>query len=109
LRSRPWPQSLVALRDAIRYGDRLPAATEPIGTVAELVEAFLARHRVEEATRKKPRQLKQATRAFGERRLETVQPKARIRRLHAVDRVEPDGAHAHHARSYGLSAVEAGG
>jgi integrase len=64
-----------ALRNAIRYGDRLPAATEPIGTVSELVEAFLARHRVDEATRKKLRaQLKHATRAFGERPLETLQP-----------------------------------
>src|SRR5215203_2622071 len=42
----------IALRDAIRYGDRL-LATESIGTIAELVEAFLARHRVDEATRKK--------------------------------------------------------
>jgi integrase len=64
----------IALRNAIRYGDRVPA-TESIGTVAELVEAFLARHRVDEATRKKLRtQLRYATRSFGERRLETLEP-----------------------------------
>jgi integrase len=67
-------EQAIALRNAIRYGDRLPA-TESIGTVAELVEAFLARHRVDEATRKKLRtQLRYATRSFGERRLESLQP-----------------------------------
>jgi integrase len=40
-----------------------------------LVDAFLARHRVDEATRKKLRaQLRYATRSFGGRRLETLQP-----------------------------------
>jgi integrase len=68
-------EQAIALLNAIRYGDRLPAATEQIGTVGELVEAFLARHRVDEATRKKLRtQLRYATRSFGERRLETLQP-----------------------------------
>jgi hypothetical protein len=47
----------------------------PVALVSELVEAFLARHRVDEATRKKLRtQLRYATRSFGERRLETLQP-----------------------------------
>jgi integrase len=65
----------VARANAIRFGDPLPAQTLPIGTVDELVEAFLARHRVDEATLRKLRsQLRHATDAFGERRLETLQP-----------------------------------
>jgi integrase len=65
----------VARSNAIRFGDSLPAQTLPIGTVEELVEAFLARHRVDEATLRKLRsQLRHAIDAFGERRLETLQP-----------------------------------
>jgi hypothetical protein len=65
----------VAHKAAIRFGDSLPQSVSPIGTVAELVEAFLARHRVDQATTRKLRaQLKHATTAFGERRLETLQP-----------------------------------
>ncbi len=59
---------------AIRFGDKQPVASS-IATVAELVEAFLARHRVDEATTRKLRaQLKHATASFGDRRLETLQP-----------------------------------
>jgi len=65
----------VARANAIRFGDPLPAQTLPVGTVEELVEAFLARHRVDEATLRKLRsQLRHATDAFGERQLETLQP-----------------------------------
>jgi hypothetical protein len=60
---------------ALRFHDPLPHATAPIDTVADLVHAFLARHRVDAATTKKLRaQLKHATGAFGDRRLETLQP-----------------------------------
>ena len=60
---------------AIRFGDRLPQPASPISTVQDLVDAFLARHRVDEATTRKLRsQLKHATAAFGDRRLETLQP-----------------------------------
>src|SRR5688572_15623877 len=53
---------------AIRFGDRLPHPLQPIGTVSELVDAFLARHRVDQATTRKLRtQLKHATVAFGDR------------------------------------------
>jgi integrase len=46
-----------------------------IVTVSDLVDAFLARHRVDEATTRKLRsQLKRATEAFGDRRIETLQP-----------------------------------
>jgi integrase len=64
----------VERKNQIRYGDTVttPAA---ISTVTELVEAFLARHRVDEATRRKLRtQLKHATTAFGDRDLRTLQP-----------------------------------
>jgi integrase len=65
----------VARETAIRFGDRLSQPVSPISTVDELVDAFLARHRVDEATKRKLRaQLKHATRAFGDRRLETMQP-----------------------------------
>jgi integrase len=65
----------VARANAIRFGDPLPALTLPIGTVEELVEAFLVRHRVDEATLRKLRsQLRHAIDGFGERRLETLQP-----------------------------------
>ena len=62
------------MRRAIRFGDKQPV-TSSIATVAELVDAFLARHRVDEATTRKLRaQLKHATASFGDRRLETLQP-----------------------------------
>jgi integrase len=65
----------VARANAIRFGDPVPAQALPIGTVEELVDAFLARHRVDEATLRKLRsQLRHATTAFGERRPETLQP-----------------------------------
>jgi len=35
---------------AIRFGDKQPPVTSNIATVNELVAAFLARHRVDEAT-----------------------------------------------------------
>jgi integrase len=63
-----------ARRNAIRFGERL-AAPVAIATVTELVEAFLARHRVDEATTRKLRaQLKHAVKAFGDRRPETLRP-----------------------------------
>jgi integrase len=65
----------VAYAAARRFGDVLPAPASTIGTVSELVDAFLARHRVDEATLRKLRsQLKRATAAFGDRRLESLQP-----------------------------------
>jgi integrase len=65
----------VARATALRFGDRLPHPVSNIGTVSELVDAFLQRHRVDEATKRKLRaQLKHATTAFGDRRLETLQP-----------------------------------
>jgi integrase len=68
-------EETVAREAATRFGDRLPQPASPIGTVTDLVEAFLARHRVDEATTRKLRsQLKHATSAFGDRRLETLQP-----------------------------------
>jgi len=61
--------------NAIRFGDPLPAQTLPIGTVEELVGAFLARHRVDKATLRTLRfRLNHAVAAFGERRIETLQP-----------------------------------
>jgi integrase len=60
---------------AIRFGDHLPQPASPISTVEDPVEAFLARHRVDEATTRKLRaQLKHAVAAFGDRRLEALQP-----------------------------------
>jgi integrase len=68
-------QEAVAREDALRFGDRLPQPVSPIVDVSGLVEAFLARHRVDEATTRKLRsQLKHATAAFGDRRPETLQP-----------------------------------
>jgi integrase len=65
----------VARETALRFGDRLPQPASPIGTVNELVDAFLARHRVDAATKRKLRtQLKRARDEFGDRRLETLQP-----------------------------------
>jgi integrase len=65
----------VARAAALRFGDRLPQPVSPIATVSELVEAFLARHRVDEATTRKLRtQLKHAITTFGDRRPETLQP-----------------------------------
>jgi integrase len=65
----------VARATALRFGDRLPQPASPIGTVSELVDAFLARHRVDEATLRTLRfRLNHATAAFGDRRIETLQP-----------------------------------
>jgi len=65
----------VARETALRFGDRLPQPASNIATVSDLVEAFLQRHRVDEATKRKLRaQLKHAKDAFGDRRLETLQP-----------------------------------
>jgi integrase len=61
--------------NAIRFGDPLPAQTLSVGTVDELVKAFLARHRVDPATLRTLRfRLNHATAAFGDRRIETLQP-----------------------------------
>ena len=64
-----------AARDAaIRFGDQLPTR-QAVSTVSELVEAFLARHRVDEATLRTLRfRLNHAVGAFGDRRIETLQP-----------------------------------
>jgi integrase len=65
----------VARETAIRFGDRLPQPRSNIATVSDLVEAFLQRHRVDEATKRKLRtQLKHARDAFGDRPLATLQP-----------------------------------
>lgn len=65
----------VARQTAMRFGDRLPQPVSNIGTVNELVDAFLARHRVDEATKRKlGSQLKHARTAFGDRPLATLQP-----------------------------------
>jgi integrase len=65
----------VARAAALRFGDELPAERPQIATVQELVDAFLAAHRVDEATLRKLRsQLKHATTSFGGRRIETLQP-----------------------------------
>jgi integrase len=64
----------ISRKNALRFGDKIEMKTT-IVTVSELVEAFLARHRVDEATTRKLRsQLKRATEAFGDRRIETLQP-----------------------------------
>jgi integrase len=63
------------LAAAVRFGDPLPQQAPNVSSIAGLVEAFLARHRVDEATTRKLRtQLKHAVRAFGDRRPETLQP-----------------------------------
>jgi integrase len=60
---------------ALRFGDEMLRPTPSITNVSELVDAFLARHRVDEATIRKLRsQLKHATAAFGDRPPETLQP-----------------------------------
>jgi integrase len=65
----------VAHAAAIRFGDRLPKPVSNIATVTDLVDAFLARHRVDAATKRKLRaQLKHAKDQFGGRRIETLQP-----------------------------------
>jgi integrase len=62
----------VARKAAAKFGDKQPV-TSNIETVDDLVGAFLARHRVDEATVRKLRsQLKHATSAFGDRRIETL-------------------------------------
>jgi integrase len=68
-------EEAVARAAALRFGDRLPTPGPAIATVTELVEAFLARHRVDEATLRTLRfRLNHATTAFGDRRIETLQP-----------------------------------
>jgi integrase len=63
-----------ARASAVRFGD-LHVDVPEFSTVSELIDAFLVRHRVDEATRRKLRaQLKHAARAFGDRRPETLQP-----------------------------------
>jgi integrase len=64
-----------AARDAaLRFGDQLPTH-QAVTTVADLIEAFLARHRVDEATLRTLRfRLNHAVAAFGDRRIETLQP-----------------------------------
>lgn len=64
----------VATETAVRFGDKVtPSAS--ISTVAELVEAFLARYRVDEATKRTVRaRLKYATGSFGGRPLRSLQP-----------------------------------
>jgi integrase len=64
-----------AARDAtVRHGDQLPTR-QTVATVSELVEAFLARHRVDEATLRTLRfRLNHAVASFGDRRIETLQP-----------------------------------
>jgi integrase len=64
----------VARRNALRFGD---VDTPPVAlsTVEELVDAFLTRHRVDEATLRTLRfRLNHATAAFGERSIETLTP-----------------------------------
>ncbi|HXH89804.1 MAG TPA: site-specific integrase [Gaiellaceae bacterium] len=59
--------------NALRRGER-PAAAD-IPTVAVLVERFLATHEVDQATTDKLRyELKHATRAFGEQRIDQLRP-----------------------------------
>jgi integrase len=58
---------------ALKRGDRPPATEIP--TVNELVRTFLATHDVDPATIDKLRyELKHATRAFGDRRVDTLRP-----------------------------------
>jgi integrase len=67
-------EQALARDTAIHFGD---SHTDRCGfaTVTELIDAFLARHRVDEATTRKLRvQLKHAVKAFGDRRPETLQP-----------------------------------
>src|SRR5262249_60297928 len=62
----------VARQKALRFGD---PGLPKISTVNELVDAFLARHTVDEATLRKMRsQLQHARRVFGDRPLHTLQP-----------------------------------
>src|SRR5438046_1764643 len=68
-------EKAVARAAAFRFGDRLPEERPAIRDVRELVDAFLARHRVDEATKRKLRsQLRHATDTFGDRHPETLQP-----------------------------------
>jgi integrase len=68
-------EEAVARATALRFGDCLPRPVSNIATVNDLVEAFLQRHRVDEATKRKLRaQLKRAKDEFGERPLERLQP-----------------------------------
>jgi hypothetical protein len=64
----------IACRNARRFGDR-NAPSPALSTISELVDAFLARHRVDEATLRTLRsRLKHVTGTFGDRRIETLQP-----------------------------------
>jgi integrase len=69
--ARAWVDRKVDEVEALRSGEQV-APTE-IPTVSELVEQFLATHEVDPATTDKLRyELKHITRAFGERRLDTL-------------------------------------
>lgn len=66
----------VARAAAFRFGDPLPDEDRlAVRDVDALVDAFLVRHRVDEATKRKLRsQLRHARDAFGDRTLESLQP-----------------------------------
>jgi integrase len=69
--ARAWVHRKVGEVEALRRGD-VPAPVD-VPTVAELVDRFLAAHEVDPATTEKMRvQLKHATRAFGEMRLDRL-------------------------------------
>lgn len=64
----------VELRNAVRFGDTVSAVFPPLATIDELCGAFLARHRVDEATLRKLRsQLQHARAAFGDRPPQSLQ------------------------------------
>jgi hypothetical protein len=77
----PWLVSLIAVLDSEhgvvrrRAGSVTSNRSRRTSRPNDLVGAFLARHRVDEATVRKLRsQLKHATAAFGDRRIETLTP-----------------------------------
>ena len=71
--ARKWLDSKVGEVAAVRRGDR-PAAAEML-TVDELVTRFLASHDVDPATTNKLKyELKRATVAFGDRRVDELRP-----------------------------------
>src|SRR5919106_5296320 len=69
--AREWVDRKVDEVEALRSGERLSPSAIP--TVAELVEQFLATHEVDPATTDKLRyELKHATRAFGDKRIDQL-------------------------------------
>ena len=69
--ARTWLDRKVDEVEALRRGDRVTPSEIP--TVAEFVDAFLATHEVDPATTDKLRyELKHATRAFGDKRLDQL-------------------------------------